>query len=172
MIPLREPTPGEPGTYALLFRARAGRIEVGRLGEQVIEPGWYLYLGSAFGPGGVAARVGRHLREGHARGPGARPHWHVDRLHEIAEVHAVWFCHDRRRREHLWAREARRLDGASIPIDGFGSSDCDCRSHLIRYERRPSARALESRVMRRAPTHAPVCLWPCASPVGEPEVER
>ena len=57
----------EPGTYALLFRAEEDRtVEVGALDSMTVQPGQYVYVGSAFGPGGVQARVRRH-----ARGDGA-----------------------------------------------------------------------------------------------------
>jgi len=51
-----------PGTYALVLRlARATTIHVGALGAVDFAPGWYVYVGSALGPGGLAARVNRHL---------------------------------------------------------------------------------------------------------------
>ena len=53
-----------PGTYALILRASTAQtIQIGRLGDLVMQPGYYIYVGSAFGPGGLAARVGRHLRQ-------------------------------------------------------------------------------------------------------------
>lgn len=53
----------ETGTYALRPRAEEEQtIEVGALGEMSIRPGWYVYVGSAFGPGGLQSRVLRHVR--------------------------------------------------------------------------------------------------------------
>ena len=50
-----------PGTYALLLRAsKEQTIEVGALGAMPVRPGMYVYVGSAFGSGGLQARVGRH----------------------------------------------------------------------------------------------------------------
>jgi Uri superfamily endonuclease len=34
-----------------------------------------------------------------------------------------------------------RMPGASIPLPGFGSSDCECDTHLFRFEAIPSIRA-------------------------------
>ena len=64
-----------PGTYALLLRARSGgRIQIGRCGSLAVRPGWYVYVGSAFGPGGLRARLRHHCRLAE------RPHWHIDYL--------------------------------------------------------------------------------------------
>ena len=52
------------GTYAIWMKATSKQIiTVGKLGKIEIEPGYYVYIGSAFGPGGIKARVGRHLRQ-------------------------------------------------------------------------------------------------------------
>ena len=49
----------EPGSYAVILRNRKqATIDVGRRIQLAIEPGYYLYVGSAFGPGGLRARVG------------------------------------------------------------------------------------------------------------------
>lgn len=51
-----------PGTYALLLRLREQTpICVGAQGEIVFPQGYYVYVGSAFGPGGVRRRVAHHL---------------------------------------------------------------------------------------------------------------
>ena len=38
------------------------------------------------------------------------------------------------------------LPGASVPMPGFGSSDCDCAAHLFSYTDAPSIRAFRQRV--------------------------
>lgn len=54
--------PDEKGTYVLIaFVPQLKRIEVGQLGQFDIVPGFYVYVGSAFGAGGLAARIGHHL---------------------------------------------------------------------------------------------------------------
>ncbi|NIP37734.1 MAG: GIY-YIG nuclease family protein, partial [Candidatus Dadabacteria bacterium] len=68
----------ESGTYTLIYRNRSKtRVQVGRLGKIYIQPGYYIYVGSAFGPGGVRARVSRHFRKT------KRSHWHIDYLREF-----------------------------------------------------------------------------------------
>ena len=50
--------PPAPGTYALVLRVSAPTtLAVGQLGDITFSPGYYVYIGSAHGPGGVKARV-------------------------------------------------------------------------------------------------------------------
>lgn len=118
-------SPGAPGTYLLRFDLeRSLEIEAGRLGTLSLPAGALYYVGSAFGPGGIAARVGRHLR-----GDG-RPHWHVDRLRARVAVSDAWYAFAERAEEHRWAACLAALPGATV-VPGFGASDCRCRSHLF-----------------------------------------
>lgn len=117
--------PGKTGSYALLIRlTRRLRDEIGALGKIELPAGDYLYLGSAYGPGGLRARLRRHLRAEKRR------HWHVDYLTgsgEIIEIVAV----PGGRECDLVAR-LLACRGVSIPVAGFGSSDCRrCRAHLL-----------------------------------------
>jgi Uri superfamily endonuclease len=106
------------------------RLTVGRLGVYDIDSGWYLYVGSAQGPGGLRARVGRHLRNVERR------HWHIDFLREVAPVEDVWLCAGPPS-ECQWA-QALMTAGLRIPIAGFGASDCRCPSHLFYSLRQPN----------------------------------
>jgi len=120
-----------PGTYALLLSsATDAEIRVGRLGNMRLQSGFYLYVGSALGPGGVRARVSHHLYAS------PRPHWHIDYLKPHVTLEEVWLCHDRKRREHLWARFFSSMPGVSVPMPGFGSSDCNCEAHLFFFKSR------------------------------------
>ena len=120
--------PDRPGTYALILRlAHLATIGVGRLGCFQFPPGWYAYVGSAHGPGGLAARVSRHLRW-------PKPlHWHVDYLRAVAEPIEAWFAVGSGRRECAWAEGLADLPGAAIPVPRFGASDCRCAAHLIYF---------------------------------------
>lgn len=119
--------PAEPGTYILLMRVDAPlALTPGRLGEVVLAAGLYAYVGSAHGPGGLRARVGRHLRVE------KRPHWHVDALTARAPVVEVWASASVERLECRWAAALAALPGAEGPIPGFGASDCGCPTHLLR----------------------------------------
>ena len=64
--------PEAKGTYVLIaFAGQMTRLEIGRLGTFAIVPGFYAYVGSAFGSGGLRARIGHHLEST------AAPHWHT-----------------------------------------------------------------------------------------------
>ena len=55
--------PDVRGTYVLIASvAQMKRVEIGRLGAFDSVPGFYAYVGSAFGAGGLRARIG-HPRE-------------------------------------------------------------------------------------------------------------
>jgi Uri superfamily endonuclease len=139
------------GTYALvLCCGQPRRLVIGRLGTLRTRPGFYVYVGSALGPGGVGARVRHHER------CSAQPRWHIDYLRARADLVEVWHAHDGRRREHQWAAIVSRINGASVPMARFGSSDCGCATHLFFFETRPSARAFRTMLRRAFPDHAPV----------------
>ena len=126
-----------PGTYILLLELRAvERIRVGKLGRHRFAAGHYAYVGSAFGPGGLAARLAHHLKTS------ASPHWHIDYLRPRAAVRAIWHARTDPHTEHQWARALMQLRGASVSVEGFGSSDCRCRAHLVHLPRRPRRRSL------------------------------
>lgn len=138
-----------PGTYALMLESTAEQsVRIGKRGILVLAPGYYLYVGSAFGPGGIAARIAHHRCVTH------RPHWHIDYLRRVLPLAEYWFSHEPRHMEHVWAAVAGGLRGASIPLARFGSSDCDCPAHLFHYPRRPAFGSFRRRLVLVAPDHA------------------
>lgn len=142
-----------PGTYALvLASSKAMRIPVGSFGELSVRPGFYVYVGSAFGPGGVKARTGRH------RSRARRRRWHVDYLRSATRLEDIWFTHDPNRREHDWAAVVSEDMGGVAPLLGFGASDCDCKSHLYYFRTRPSGRSFARCVHRRHRGHGAVWI--------------
>ncbi len=115
----------QPGTYLLLIDLAEPLAFTLRGKQMALPAGTYAYAGSAKGPGGIAARVARHMRKDKA------PHWHVDGLSVAASrITALAFpggsecaLMDRLLQSRL----------AEIPIAGFGSSDCRaCQAHLAR----------------------------------------
>ena len=123
--------PAAPGAYVLLLTANAPVVlNMPRFGKLTLAAGQYAYVGSAHGPGGLRARVGRHLRV-------EKPlHWHIDYLTAaLPVVHVVSVVvTDGARLECTWAKRLLELNGASAPAPGFGSSDCrnGCPAHLVR----------------------------------------
>jgi Uri superfamily endonuclease len=122
--PLSAEFPNGSGAYLLLIGLdRPVVLSIPRFSGVTVAPGWYAYAGNANGPGGLRARVARHLRRN------KRVHWHVDHLTGDASVAALCFAG--------WdeCRLVERLTLASafsITVPGFGSTDCHhCESHLV-----------------------------------------
>jgi Uri superfamily endonuclease len=127
--------PDKKGTYVLITSVpQMKRIEIGQLGEFDIVPGFYAYVGSAFGSGGLRARIGQHLELT------AAPHWHIDYLLQVAEPIEVWFTTATQRLEHHWADILENAFNFRVPIPRFGSSDYhrSRASHLFCSKRRPA----------------------------------
>lgn len=130
-----------PGTYALIMICTdEQQVEIGKLGRLNINPGCYVYVGSAFGPGGLNARIAHHAKIS------VRPYWHIDYLRPMLDLRGVCYSDESERHEHQWAGALQRFRGATIPMTGFGSSDCSCRSHLFRFNRKPSDRLFRERL--------------------------
>lgn len=126
-----------PGTYLLLLECEKNtRLSIGKLGEMSVEPGYYIYVGSAYGPGGIRARVRHH------RKIATNPHWHIDYLRATTELVDAW-CVYGSRCEHEWAQSLLQNPAAILPFTGFGSSDCDCATHLFFFRRKPVKVELE-----------------------------
>jgi len=133
--------PAASGTYVLVMRLpRAMMITPGRLGPHGMPAGYYCYVGSAFGPGGLRARLRHHAAVA------ARPHWHVDYLRKHAPLLEIWYTGCVARREHDYASILGSLSGAVMPVPGFGASDCGCDSHLFHFPVRPELEGFEREV--------------------------
>ena len=115
-------------------------MPAGRFGTFHLSPGHYIYLGSAHGPGGLRARLGRHLK-----GDG-QLHWHIDALRRVAEVEAFSFyvspsvAKEEMPLECRWSQILMRLPQAEVAVPGFGASDCRhaCPAHLVFFPSRLS----------------------------------
>ncbi len=112
----------DSGSYMLHLRLPEEReLTVGKLGSFRFEPGHYIYIGSAMG--GLGARTRRHL------GRRKRLHWHIDHLRSVATGAWVYPIYSVRRLECDLAAAVGRVYPS--PVRGFGSSDCQCESHLF-----------------------------------------
>ena len=130
--------PTAPGAYALhLHLEEQSQIRVGRLGERLFPPAEYIYLGSALGPGGLHARLERHLSNNSEK----RNHWHIDYLRKYCEVRCIyylaWQAHKNQaiHLECAWSQILIMSPGGSVPVKHFGASDCrsGCPAHLVSF---------------------------------------
>ncbi len=116
------------GTYiVILHLPEEKKIEIGQLGKFRFTKGYYAYVGSAFGNGGLQQRISHHINGTE------KPHWHIDYLREHAEPVEIWFTESRNNQEHTWAKILTNMPGGNFFLNGFGSSDCKCVSHLYYF---------------------------------------
>ncbi len=95
-------------------------LSIGELGNHSFKAGYYAYVGSALG--GLEKRVGRHMRKE------KKIHWHIDYLLSRARATEVIVAQSEERKECAVTAELAK----NLPtIQGFGSSDCKCESHLF-----------------------------------------
>lgn len=121
-----EKPPRAPGVYALLLFLREPATVRVRGSSWRLEPGCYVYVGSARGPGGLWARIARHAASE------KRVKWHVDQLTCGAAELACVVYSETTVRECVLVPHLEQL-GFEHPVAGFGSSDCgSCLSHLLR----------------------------------------
>jgi Uri superfamily endonuclease len=114
--------PVQSGAYVLLVDL-PDEVVVRLPGRPLIrlQAGRYLYCGSAHGPGGLKARVSRHMRTAKT------VRWHIDQVTAGGRVRGAWVFPDRSECDLV-----AMLSALPAPIPGFGSSDCrTCVSHLV-----------------------------------------
>ncbi|MCG7844290.1 MAG: GIY-YIG nuclease family protein [Methanomassiliicoccales archaeon] len=113
-----------PGVYVLVMHLNAPTdADVGKLGRMNLMPGYYLYCGSA--QAGLGPRLARHMRKDKVS------HWHIDHLTLLAEPIGALLFFAGTEGECVLARELSDCPFVSSPGKGFGSSDCDCPTHLF-----------------------------------------
>ena len=111
-------------TYQLFIEVKASvRVSVGRMGTYDFPAGRYVYTGSALR--NFEARITRHLSSS------KKMHWHIDYLLAAPGVRVLEV---RRSVEEECA--VNRSTHGTIPVPGFGASDCraGCGSHLKRLK--------------------------------------
>ena len=113
---------GQARTYQLVIEVSvSARVQVGRFGEYLFPAGVYVYTGSALR--NFEARISRHLS------PAKKMRWHIDYLLASPGVRIL----EVRRFCDAECQVNQRTSG-SVPVPGFGASDCrcGCGSHLKR----------------------------------------
>ncbi len=145
-LSLESSIPAHPGSYVLILHNRGDQsVQIGRLGQFDLPIGYYCYVGSALGPGGLQGRLHHHLQLT------PHPHWHIDYLRRATALQQIWFVESKGRREHLWAALLRELAEMRCPIPRFGASDCSCEAHLLYAPYAPSVEAFRACIHRQLP---------------------
>ncbi|MGB9778120.1 MAG: GIY-YIG nuclease family protein [Candidatus Bathyarchaeales archaeon] len=109
--------------YVLIIKVNKNiNVNVGALGNLNFEKGIYAYVGSA--KKGLRKRIERHLRKN------KRKFWHIDYLlnEGCVKVLRVFTV----QKSFSECKVAEIISERGVPVQGFGSSDCKCISHLFK----------------------------------------
>jgi len=118
------------GAYCLCISVSADtEVCVGALGHLAFPRGRYVYIGSALNS--LEPRITRHIKT--SEGTHHVTHWHIDYLlrEPAATLSRIYFAETDEKIECLLASG---VAGHGEPVEGFGCSDCSCRSHLYRVD--------------------------------------
>jgi len=114
------------GIYTLIIQIdKNTSVNIGALGNLTFKKGLYAYVGSA--QTNLEQRIKRHFRSD------KRKFWHIDYLldNSAAKIVKVFFKEAGKAEE---CKTAKAIGEKAEPIDGFGCSDCNCKSHLFHVE--------------------------------------
>ncbi len=114
----------QSGAYLLFIRLdRQIDLQVGKLGKFHLEPGVYIYVGSAMG--GFGRRIPRYL-SAHRK-----IKWHIDYLLEKAKLEAILLLPSSTKIEQQVAARLAKMEGIREVAPGFGASDSSDKTHLF-----------------------------------------
>ena len=123
----KEIIPSDKGSYGLILQSKDPQtIRIGKLGEFSFLPGFYFYLGSATGSGGLFARIHRHsIVE-------KKKFWHIDYLRPTMNLIGIFYT-KKLGKECEWVQKLLLSGFFTAPVKKFGASDCrkKCISHLL-----------------------------------------
>jgi Uri superfamily endonuclease len=126
---MKESVKSECGTYiAVLKSNKIQKLQIGKYGELAVSKGYYVYIGSAFGPGGIKSRLTHHGKVS------STPHWHIDYLRTETVFHKAYASYSYEHKECSWASMLAEDANSIEPLKGFGSSDCKCSTHLYYFK--------------------------------------
>jgi Uri superfamily endonuclease len=122
---MKESVKSDCGTYIVVLKcSKAMKLPIGKSGTLAANRGYYVYIGSAFGPGGIKSRLRHHGKIS------STPHWHIDYLRIETVIYKAYAFYSYKHRECDWAAVIAENSDSIEPLKGFGSSDCKCRTHL------------------------------------------
>lgn len=114
----------QKGAYILVLELRKDiSLNIKALGKVQLAKGMYAYVGSAWGPGGLKARICRHIKKR------KKLFWHIDYLTQLDVVEplvAILFLEQK-----IESKLAELLSQYFSGIPRFGSTDTKDFSHLF-----------------------------------------
>ena len=113
------------GTYLLIINIKKPAIiKIGSLGKIKFDKGDYVYVGSAMN--NLEKRIKRHLKKSKDK----KKYWHIDYLlaNKNARIIKIIKKESNKKQECEIARKIAKIGKG---IKNFGSSDCNCKSHLF-----------------------------------------
>ena len=122
------------GSYILVISMQSPvNLIIGALGKITFDKGFYFYVGSALGNSGASTlvnRVKRHISSSNSK----KIHWHIDYLlnNKNSTICCIYLIPSLQNLECLIANEL--LSVSDDYINNFGSSDCNCKSHLLYFK--------------------------------------
>ena len=120
------------GNYLLILHLlKTGEIAVGKKIKHVFTEGYYIYIGSAYGPGGLQKRLERHFSKE------KKIYWHIDYFLQHSKLIEAWTIAPAISLEHEIAEFLHTIPDFKPAYPHFGSSDCNCPTHLFKYGRKP-----------------------------------
>jgi len=119
--------PEKKGTYCIVFRFNSFSFATRGRKRFSLKEGLYVYVGSAFGTGGLRGRILRHLKKDKPK------HWHFDFIttHPSFEPLEIWLFEEQK----VECKVASLIGETAEPVNGFGSTDCSCSSHLFKVKK-------------------------------------
>lgn len=112
--------------YVLIINVeRACKVKVGALGDIIFDEGLYAYVGSA--QSNFHQRINRHLSKE------KKLFWHIDYLlnSKYTKIKKILFKQGKKIEE---CNVAKLISEFGKKISKFGSSDCDCNTHLFKIK--------------------------------------
>lgn len=122
---------------------------IGKAGCAAFPAGDYLYFGTAFGPGGLRARIKRHLRME------KKKFWHFDYIREFITPKAIFYSLENDL-ECEWCQAVLYVINVRIPMPAFGAKDCrrGCPAHFLLLESLVSLSIIADTLRSVFPTNA------------------
>jgi len=123
------------GTYLLVIKIKKPvKIKIGSLRRRDFDKGYYVYVGSAMN--NLRKRIQRHLGSSKFKKGQDRKHWHIDYLLSSpeAEIIDVYYKEFKEKQECSVAETISKISHGEE--DNFGSSDCKCKSHFFKINKK------------------------------------